>query len=811
MRAKLLIGILVFLSLPITALAQPRRARRVRITFLVDGEYSANEGFRGDVTEAIQALASDRWTPQFDPERDQVGDYTLATARTQLAAVLSSGDTDLIIALGALSGIAVGERESLPLPVIVPYTLEPEVAGLPLAEDHSGRANLAYISDGIDLQNSLRRFREIVPFSVVHVLMSESAARAAPGLADRTRALSQAVGGRVEVALTRGSRATEVLESLPSDVEAIFLSPLVRLEDGQVRALLQQTTQRRIPVFAFGGRHVCELGALGSITSEEDFVRRARRTATFVERWVDGEALADFDVSFAPTDVLYLNLRAANATGARPNWIMLTEAELVGDERPFVSRTLTLPQALNEALARNPDLAAAEDSLESARQDVDGARASLLPQLEVSATGVLLDEDRAQSLGSSGQLSANWRASFSQLLFSPRAWGGFETQQHVQRATAASRDTTRLDVLLQASEAYVNVLRANVALTVQGENLALSRANLRRARMRVRVGRSSEAEVVRWESTLATSQRDVLNAFAQLRAAEIELNRVLNRPLGESVRLLEAEAEPQSLLEQADGVDEQTLERYLNDPWSFRMLTDFLAAESLRNAPELRQVSALTEAQRRTLQMGEQRLFLPDIALTASLTHNFLDVGGENPRDIPMGVMGFPAIDPWDFQVGLQITLPIYLGGERYADLRRARAEISRLEHERRSIELRVEQGVRATMAAVGPAYANIELSQRAARAAQRNLELVNAAYLAGTVDILRVLDAQNQSVTAQLSAANAVYDLMLLILQAERRSGRFRLFAGEDERQDFLERLQSFASRHRFRQPTRTPAVESQ
>jgi len=202
-------------------------------------------------------------------------------------------------------------------------------------------------------------------------------------------------------------------------------------------------------------------------------------------------------------------------------------------------------------------------------------------------------------------------------------------------------------------------------------------------------------------------------------------------------------------------------------------------------------------------------MFLPDVAVSASLTNSFLDVGGETPRNVPAGVAGVTSIDPFDFQIGLQITLPIYSGGERYADLRQSRAEIRRLGHQRRSVELRVEQGVRSTMASMAPTYANIELSRRQADAAERNLELVNAAYLAGSVDILRVLDAQSQAVSARLSAGNAVYDLMLLILQAERRAGRFRYFAGADERVDFLDRLEEFARGHEINHPTRTPSPE--
>lgn len=810
-QAALLAILLTFLSLPSPSAAQRRRTAPVRITFLADGSYSAMLGLRDQIQESIESLLGDRFQLDFSRERDRVGDYTIATARQLLNSALTSNDTDLLIALGALSGVAVGERASLPIPVLVPYTLEPEMAGLPLVDGHSGRRNLAYIADGVDVRNALRRFHDVHRYRRVHVLLSEATERAAPGLADNIRGMSETVGSEVKVLLTTSARAEGILAGLPDDVEALFLSPLVRMEDGEVSELLRLAYDRRLPIFAFGGRRVCELGALGSITSEEDLLRRARRTATFVERWLDGEDLATFDVSFAPTELLYLNLRTAQQTGARPNWILLTEAELVDAEVAQSGRALTLNKALLEVVRRNADLSAAEAEVDSAGQDVDRARAALLPQASLSATGVLVDEDRANNIGSAGQLSANWQASVSQLAYSPKAWGGFEIQQHTRNATAASRDATRLDVILQGGEAYLNVLRALAAFRIQQQNLRLTRTNLRRARMRVRIGRSSEAEVIRWESSLAGDQRQVLEAFAQIRAAQLELNRTLNRPLSEPFRLAEANQPPEDMLVSVREGEEESLRPYLNDPWSFAVLTDFLAAEGLENSPELKQVDAAVKAQRRRLQMSEQVLFLPNLSLSASLTNNFFDEGGGNPRNVPANLVDFIApLDPFDFQVVLQATLPIYSGGERYADLRQSRVEIRRLGHQRRSIELLVEQGVRAAMASIAPAYANIELSRRAADAALRNLELVNASYLAGTVDIIRVLDAQSQAVNASLAAANAVYDLILLILRAERRAGRFRYFAGPEERRDLMDRLTDFARRHRRTQSPEIPRREA-
>ena len=66
------------------------------------------------------------------------------------------------------------------------------------------------------------------------------------------------------------------------------------------------------------------------------------------------------------------------------------------------------------------------------------------------------------------------------------------------------------------------------------------------------------------------------------------------------------------------------------------------------------------------------------------------------------------------------------------------------------------------TTASIAPAV------RAAAEAANRNLELVTDAYQRGTFDIVRVIDAQNQAVTNDLAAANAVYDYLIDVLRTE-------------------------------------------
>jgi len=86
-----------------------------------------------------------------------------------------------------------------------------------------------------------------------------------------------------------------------------------------------------------------------------------------------------------------------------------------------------------------------------------------------------------------------------------------------------------------------------------------------------------------------------------------------------------------------------------------------------------------------------------------------------------------------------------------------------------------------------------IDLARDAADAAQRNLSLISDSYGEGVVDIVRLLDAQNWALSADLAAANAVYNHLIDLMNVQRAVGRFDYFRSDQDRQDFLRRLDEY------------------
>jgi RND family efflux transporter MFP subunit len=70
---------------------------------------------------------------------------------------------------------------------------------------------------------------------------------------------------------------------------------------------------------------------------------------------------------------------------------------------------------------------------------------------------------------------------------------------------------------------------------------------------------------------------------------------------------------------------------------------------------------------------------------------------------------------------------------------------------------------------------------------------LVTDAYARGVLSIFDLLDAQNAALVADQLAANAVYDFLSDMLEAERAAGAFSLLMTPDEREAWLQRLAGY------------------
>jgi outer membrane protein TolC len=498
-----------------------------------------------------------------------------------------------------------------------------------------------------------------------------------------------------------------------------------------------------------------------------------------IQNVLQGESAAEIDVEYQREERLTINMETARAIGVSPRYTTLIEADLLHEEVTQAARTLSLSGVVREASTVNLDLAVADRTVAAGVDLVRETRSPLFPQVDLVGAASFIDEDRAfLPISGKQQYSGSLRA--SQLIYSDRVWASYGIQQSFQDLREEERAELRLDIILEAAESYLNVLRAKTIERVQKENLMLTRSNLQLARSRVEIGVAGREEEFRWESQIATNQKDVIDAESLHQQAVIAVNRVLDRPLQETFLTLEASLDDPELVSSFEEIGP-----YIESPGSFSVFSNFMVEESFAASPELRQLDAALRAQERELQASTREFFLPDVTLFGDLTA--LDnVGGET-------IPSLPDPDLWQWTIGVNATLPLFEGAGRSARRSRAQIELEEIATQRDATRQRIEQRIRSGLYQTNASFIGIDLSLAAAAAARRNLELVLEKYQEGVVDILVLLDAQNNALVADLLAANAIFDYLIDLMGTQRAVGRFDYYRSAQDRQQFLGRLNAY------------------
>jgi outer membrane protein len=757
-----------------------RKLPIVRIGIVRDGPPGRLPDITPLVKEEILRLTSREFDVRFPAAKSIEGSWEKEKIERSVDKLLSDPEVDLVITLGYLATNYVCHKGKLPKPVVAPIVGDARLQNLPLKEGASGVKNLSYIDSFVSFERDIKVFREMVPFRKLVVLARNTMLESIPWLEKKLHQTAYEYTIDIDIVPVELS-AEQALAAFHSDTDAVYLMPLPQMTPGEFRKLIYGMILRRLPSFSMLGRDDVEAGVLASVAPKDQFLRITRRIALNVQRILLGEEASSLKVVFPLGEKLTINMATGRAIGFYPSWSALTEADLLNEKVERVERRLSLQSAVRESIAANLDLAAENRNVAAGEQVVKQARSVLLPQVDLDAKGEIIDDDRAEiSSGATPERSVTGSVTASQLLYDEDSWSNYTVEKDLQTTRQERRNTVELDIIRDAAVAYLNVLRAKTLERVEKDNLKLTRANLERAQVRVSIGIANRSEEFRWQTEIARNRANVLFAQARTRQTENRLNRLLNRPLEERFATIETDLRDPLLI-----VSDPRLFPYVDNPRNFLIYSDFMVAAGLEIAPELLGFDAAIAAQERILVNAKRAFWLPSFAAQGSVSE-LLAESGEGKRSDS-------SLDDTDWRVGVFATFPLVEGGGKFATIKRAREELSRIQLEKEATSERIDQRIRSALHQASASYPNIRLSRSAAEAARRNLDLVTDQYARGLVSIVDLLDAQNSSLRADQDAENAVYNFLIDWMDVERAAGRFDFLMTQGEREGYFQSLQKF------------------
>ena len=449
--------------------------------------------------------------------------------------------------------------------------------------------------------------------------------------------------------------------------------------------------------------------------------------------------------------------------------------ELSGQEVPASTDTLelSLPQAESRALDESEEIRLARSQVVLANAQISTARSAILPQVNANvgytrtlasvfsgaSTPALPDslrfdpdpslpleervtylEDRTPSaaFGALGSLFSDlpfgrehaYTASLSgsQLLFSGgRAGAALNIARDYRSAAEAGLTQQEAQIQLQIRSAYYQALLAQEIAAIAEAALTQAEAFLEQEQLRLRAGQASELEVMRAEVERDNLEPQVVQGRNAADLAMLNLKRLVNVPLTQPLRL-----------------------------------TTPLQVPDLPDSTAVRPSDELVRAQRASIAAVEEQVdirqqqvriargaFLPNVSVSSAYARQLY------PSD------PFTLSDPWqtDWTVSLQVSLPIFNGFRRTAELGQARVQLeqSRLQlaQLREAVQLQYEQAYGEKQRALSAMQAR----QRTVDVAQRVYDLTVLRYERGLATQLEVSDARLSLLQARTNLAQAISD----------------------------------------------------
>jgi outer membrane protein TolC/ABC-type uncharacterized transport system substrate-binding protein len=730
----------------------------------------------------IEAMAEGEFLVKFPGSVVRSGKDTAAGARRALARLYANPEVDLILALGPIASTEAYRNTDRPKPVVAPWLLESVVGNVPRQEGDTGLHNLVYIDSMFYINRAVMSMQKLVSFKSVVVMLDQRLIREIPELEEMAGQIAKKYTMDVQL-IPVNSSVEDALTAIPEGTGAVMVGPLYHLTEEQLRLLAGGLIERKFPAFSLNDYSLVELGLLAGNVPADMEEKLARRTSVAVQDILLGEKAESLEISFSRSSGLTINMATARALDIYPSLAVMTGANLLNEKRTDIKRHLTLEQAVKKALQANLDLLSARRRVQAGIHAVSEARSTLLPQVGIATGARAIDEDRARlGFGANPQKAWTGSVSGSQQIYSEKKWAAYTVEQHNQTGREMERETVRLDVMHEASVAYFNVLRAKTIERLFKDNLKLTLANLERSRIRMSTGVAGPDEVYRWETKLATDKMDVLEKESRTLDTMEALNRILNRPLQELFIAEETDLSDPLLI-----ASDKLFFQCMNNPKYLHQFRKFAVSEALVLRPELKAYDAAIKARERLKKAAGREFWLPEFSVEGQVEQFFSEGGSGQRSDFDDG------LDDTDWQVGVFARLPLFEGGRKSATLGKTGEELAGLKIDRQDAAERIGQDVLNALNGTRASYPGISLSREAADAARRNLRLVTDSYIEGIKSIIDLLDAQNQALSAEQGAANAVYNFLIDLMGVQRAMGEFIFFLPESERQAWMQRLEEY------------------
>ncbi len=436
---------------------------------------------------------------------------------------------------------------------------------------------------------------------------------------------------------------------------------------------------------------------------------------------------------------LQVRLRSIIAT-----FIFFAAASALFPASPLASDKLTLLDAYSLALKNHESIAIAREGLVQSSKSTTKAYAKILPSLSINGSYRKYSEQK-----SSGafllQPDSNTavEVKIEQLLFGGgRGISYIRQAKKGELASTSALELARELVIIETARAFYGALRAAREVEINEASLKRAEQQQKVSRARLSAGMATKTLVLRADAEAAGISAELFRARNDLKNAIWRLSRITGAKAEDIVVYPPPE----------DGTPDGGVEGFVETALKERR--DYHIAELEREIAKHG--------------VGYARgAYLPTVTLEGVYLNR--DQSPQTTFYLEESVYG-----------GVNISMPIFEGGLRVADVGEAKSKLREAEFARLSLVRDIEIEVREAYNNVETLSHIIESFSKQLSFARENYDMVFKQFTYGILDNMDVIDADTTLVEAQLGLMNAKYDHQLGILELKRSTG---VLLGEVER----------------------------
>ncbi|SMO59688.1 Outer membrane protein TolC [Fodinibius sediminis] len=433
-------------------------------------------------------------------------------------------------------------------------------------------------------------------------------------------------------------------------------------------------------------------------------------------------------------------------------------------------KILTLTEAIDVALANNSEVKRSLLSLKSADEQVRLAWSEVLPDISGSATytrnlEIPVNFVPAQFFdpeAPSGELvplqfgtDNNWQGgvSVSQTLFRGEAIIGIGSSKVYKAVQSENLRATAQQIVTQTRIAYYNVLVAKEQLRLQQATVERLERNLEENRARQKAGLVDEYSVLQVEVQLGNERPQLTRARYAVDEAYRELAVVLGIPLDIKFTVqgnlnkfdITSQQTEDQLNRNLKRVDKMTPYQYTKEPVMVEKAADLRGDVRIleqQNQLKMREIKAIKSR------------FLP--TLSANYNLNWTAAQAGNP--VFFGTQDSRARSQ---TLGFTLSLPIFEGFERSANLSIAQIEKKDLEEQQRAVLRSAKNEIQSAREGLDQAIETAPARKEALRLAQEGYSRARARLENGLGSQLDVTNAELQLRQAEANYAQMVFSYL--------------------------------------------------